>query len=198
VSCHEILDAELLAARIDLPSPQRLRLVAYCDELVRWNQKINLTGLKGPEMVRRLVVEPIWIGQQLKLAGKMADIGSGNGSPAIPLQIVCGFEACYLIEVRSKRAVFLRQLISGLKLKGTSVYRARFEDVAATLGEVHWVTLQGVALGRELIDSVRRYLPLTTIMWITSTGAPKLMEPIRRLRVPFTSTEVFLFRTDHP
>ena len=83
----EVLESELRKFDIDLPSSQKLALAAYCDELHRWNKRINLTGLSGADMVRRLVVEPGWIGLQLQLTGVLADIGSGNGSPAIPLHI---------------------------------------------------------------------------------------------------------------
>src|SRR5205823_4516510 len=99
-----------------LTLPQKLALAAYCEELARWNKKINLTGLSSADMVHRLVTEPVWIGLQLKPAGILADIGSGNGSPAIPLRVVCPFAACHLIEARTKRAAFLRHIATTLKL----------------------------------------------------------------------------------
>jgi 16S rRNA G527 N7-methylase RsmG len=57
----EVLETELRRFHLDLTSTQKSTLARYCDELVRWNAKINLTGLKEAELVRRLVVEPAWL-----------------------------------------------------------------------------------------------------------------------------------------
>src|SRR5262249_29501320 len=154
---------------IDLAAAQKQLLARYCDELVHWNKRINLTGLNGLEMVRRLVVEPVWIGRQLKLQGTMVDIGSGNGSPAVPLHIVCSFKRGYLIEARVRRAAFLRHLTTTLPLTHVMVHRARFEGVLSELGPFDWITLQGLALTSELVDSIRQIAAATTnIVWISS------------------------------
>jgi 16S rRNA (guanine527-N7)-methyltransferase len=194
----EILESELREFQLDLPSEQKLTLARFCDELVRWNRKINLTGGSGAGMVRRLVVEPVWISSQLKLSGALVDIGSGNGSPAIPLRVVSRLEKVHLVEVRAKRAAFLRHVVAQLHLDGAMVHRVRFEDVTLTLGRVDWITLQGVALGPKLIDSMRRMAATTTtVVWITSEGAGKTELPVvGSLEVPITHTKVLLLRLD--
>jgi 16S rRNA (guanine(527)-N(7))-methyltransferase RsmG len=170
-------------------------LARYCDELVHWNKKINLTGLTGPDMVRRLVVEPVWIGLQLRPQGILADIGSGNGSPAIPLHLVCAFQKAHLIEVRARRAAFLRHLTTTLPLKDVIVHRATFQAIAPELRPVDWVSLQGVALNKQLIDCIRKAAtPTTNVVWITSSDARTSLKPQSALQVPLTGTEVFLFR----
>jgi 16S rRNA (guanine527-N7)-methyltransferase len=194
VSYLEVLESELRKFEIDLAAPQKLALAAYCDELHRWNKKINLTGLTGADMVRRLVVEPVWIGLQLRPTGVLADIGSGNGSPAIPLHIVCGLQTGHLIEARTKRAAFLRHVATTLKLSDLRVHKARFEEVAKNLGPMDWITLQGVALEPELLDSIRQASSATTtVVWITSLGAQASLKPEETYRVPFTDTQVLLF-----
>lgn len=192
----EVLESELRQFQIELPPLQTRVLAAYCDELSRWNKKINLTGLTGVEMVRRLVIEPVWIGLQLKPTGVLADIGSGNGSPAIPLHVACPLQTSHLIEARAKRAAFLRHVVTTLKLSGLQIHKARFEEAAKSLGNLDWITLQGVALDTELIDSMRQLSSTTTtIVWITSFGMQPPLKPAKTLRVPFTDTQVFLF---HP
>ena len=191
----EVLELELRQFQIDLPPSQKQLLSHYCDELIHWNKKINLTGLSGADMVRRLVVEPVWIGLQLKPQGTLADIGSGNGSPAIPLYVVCNFRKAHLIEVRSKRAAFLRHLTTTLPLSDVVIHRARFEDVITELGPVDWITLQGVALTSDLLDSVKQVASATTnIVWISSEDVQLPLDPVRTLTVPVTGTKVFLFR----
>ena len=66
MSYRDILESELQQFQIVLDLQQKETLVAYCDELTRWNRKMNLTGLAGAALVRRLVVEPVWVGLQLK------------------------------------------------------------------------------------------------------------------------------------
>jgi 16S rRNA (guanine(527)-N(7))-methyltransferase RsmG len=195
VSNIEVLESELRKFQIDLPSAKKTLLARYCDELTHWNKRINLTGLIGAEMIRRLVVEPVWIGLQLKPEGTLADIGSGNGSPAIPLHVTCDFQKAHLIEARARRASFLRHLTTTLTLSDVIVHRARFEAIVSELKSIDWVTLQGVALSSQLIDSIKEIAsPTTTIVWISSPNVIAPLKPTLQLQVPLTGTGVFLFR----
>ena len=195
MSFIEVLESELRDFEIDLTISQKQTLARYCDELIRWNKKINLTGLDGAELVRRLVVEPVWVGLQLKPRGILADVGSGNGSPAIPLHVVCNFGKVHLIEARTKRAAFLRHLTTTLPLSDVSVHRGRFEEIAFDLGQVDWISLQGLVLSQELLDWFRQIAAATTnIVWISSPAARAPLNPFRTLQIPLTGTEVFLFR----
>jgi len=197
VSYREILESELVNFQIAMPAQQKTVLAAYCDEVTRWNRTINLTALSGVALVRRLVVEPVWIAHQLAMKGGLIDIGSGNGAPAIPFHVTRSFESCCLIEARARRAAFLRHLAATMGLKNVAVYRARFEDIGPTLLSPDWVSLQAVALSRDLIDSIRKIArSTTTIVWVTSPSAQSRLKPFRTLRVPVTGTEVLLYRLD--
>ena len=197
MSYLEFVESELQQFQIELPPEQRISLGLYCEELHRWNEKLNLTALSGIGLVRRLVVEPVWIARQLPFGGSLVDIGSGNGSPAIPFQVVSRFESCQLIESRVKRAAFLRHVCAKLKLEQVGIHRGRFEDDAATLGKVDWVSLQAVALSETLLKAIRSIATTTTtVVWITSSTAVPLLEPVRRLTVPITGTQVLLFHLD--
>jgi len=197
VSHLEILETELQRFRIDLSTTEKLKLAMYCDELGRWNNRLNLTSLVGTHLVRRLIVEPVWIGRALMPRGVLVDIGSGNGSPAIPLHIISQFAECHLIEVRTKRAAFLRHIVPMLELCSTVIHRGRFEDVAPNLNKIDWITLQGLALTRELLGSIRESVNrTTTIVWITSLDTTPPIPPNRVLHVPTTNTQVALFHLD--
>jgi len=192
----EVLEQELRRFKLDLNPKQISTLARYCDELVRWNAKINLTGLKGAELVRRLVVEPAWIGKELKLRGTLVDIGSGNGSPAIPLHVVSELVATHLVEARAKRAAFLRHIVSFLKLEHITIHRLRLEDAVAEIGKVDYVTLQGVALTMELLEAIKKIsVPTTRVVWITSEVRPPI-PPLQTIAVPSTNTEVLIFQLD--
>ncbi len=192
---QELLSSELRNFQIGLSSRQEVALARYCEEIVRWNEKMNLTGLHGPQLVRRLIAEPVWIGQQLKLHGSLLDIGSGNGSPGIPIHIACGCQETHLVEVRTKRAAFLRHVISVLKTHNIIVHKARFEDIESSA--VDWITLQGVALNPQLMQAIKRFASVTTnIVWITSSDVEAPYHPAKKLIVPLTGTQVLLLRRD--
>jgi 16S rRNA (guanine527-N7)-methyltransferase len=199
VAYLDILTSQLLEFGIDVPESQKISLAAYCDELIRWNEKINLTALSGEKLVQRLVVEPVWIAQALKLSGSLTDIGSGNGSPAIPFQIVCPYLRCDLVEARAKRAAFLRHLCLKLKLPGTRIHRAKYEDIAPAVSQSDWITLQAVALTPQLLSVIRGFVrSTTTIVWITAGNVETTLSPVESLSVPITGTRVLLFRLDLP
>jgi 16S rRNA (guanine527-N7)-methyltransferase len=197
VSYLEILESELPKFQIDLDSAQKEKLALYCEELMRWNRRMNLTGLEGKALVRRLVLEPAWAGKQLKAQGVLLDIGSGNGSPAIPFQVACGFRKLHLVEARTKRAAFLRHITSTLKLHDTAVHRVRFEDLDVGIERPDWVTLQAVALSEPMMVSIRRISKSTTnVVWLTSPTSQAELQPSNILSIPITGTKVLVFRTN--
>ena len=66
------------------------QLEIYYRLLSTWNKKINLTGLKvedfAPEALDRLLIEPLVAASHVRpMVRTMLDIGSGGGSPAIPM-----------------------------------------------------------------------------------------------------------------
>jgi 16S rRNA (guanine527-N7)-methyltransferase len=194
VSFLEILESELQTFQIELNVHQKTALGLYCEELARWNKKINLTSLSGAELVRRLVVEPVWVGLHLRPCGVLLDIGSGNGSPAIPLQVICSFQKCHLIEARLKRAAFLRHVSAELSLPGMEIHRDRFEEIVAMLEPPDWITLQAVALTQELMTEIRAVSKQKTkVVWMTSSRVKFERQPARVVSIPITGTQVYLF-----
>jgi len=196
MSYREILQAEL--ERIGLSAPQEIqeRLAGYSDELERWNRTVNLTALRGVDLVRRLIVEPIWVGQQLQMSGVLADVGSGNGSPGIPIGLTRPFSGVHLIEARARRAAFLRHMKMRLGLTEVSVHKSRLEDTNA-LGPLDWITFQAVAATRELLAALRPLASQTTrVVWITSRQEPPVPAD-EHLTVPGSGAEVWTFHVDH-
>jgi len=95
------------------------RLAAYFELLQRWNEKINLTSLGDTdEAVDRLIMEPLIAAKFLPRAGKLMDIGSGGGSPAIPLAIALDCPHVTMVESRGRKAAFLREALRYLDLVG--------------------------------------------------------------------------------
>lgn len=120
------------AARQGLELNERLisGFVSYLDVLKHWNRKINLTSLSNPdESVDRLLLEPLAAASTLPHGCDLADLGSGGGSPAIPLALALEAPHLLMVESRSRKAAFLREAARLVGLDAT-VETARFEEVA--------------------------------------------------------------------
>ena len=109
------------------------QLLAYLDVLERWNARMNLTALTDPdEAVDRLLVEPVLAAADIDPGARsLVDIGSGGGSPAIPLKIARPELSLTMVEVRTRKSVFLREAVRHVGLSSCSVVTARFEQALA-------------------------------------------------------------------
>jgi 16S rRNA (guanine527-N7)-methyltransferase len=107
----------------------------YYSELARWNQKINLTALvldaEGVDSaVDRLLVEPLIAARHIPPETRsLLDVGSGGGSPAIPIKLARPEIALTMVEVKVRKSAFLRQIARILQLQQTSVETTRFEEL---------------------------------------------------------------------
>jgi 16S rRNA (guanine527-N7)-methyltransferase len=121
-------------AQIDVDSTQISALEQYFDLLARWNRKINLTAFRledAPEAaINRLFVEPLQAAARIERASlQWFDLGSGGGSPAIPLKIVRPELRLTLVESRSRKAAFLSEAARYLGLTETVISQKRIEDL---------------------------------------------------------------------
>ncbi len=193
MSHTKTLEAQLAEFGMHLADTEIAKLLRYIAALEHWNRTINLTALEGAVLIRRLVVEPLWVLEQLSPSGRYIDIGSGNGSPAIPWHIRGSFVAAHLVEARTRRATFLHQTARQLDLESLSVHRGRFEDVGAELQPANWITLQGVRLTGRLLEKIRPKAPqTTTVIWFTKAVQPPA-SPASVLEIPFSDRRALVF-----
>jgi 16S rRNA (guanine527-N7)-methyltransferase len=110
-------------------------LAHYYELLSRWNQKINLTSLADPdEAIDRLLLEPVLASKSVDPAvvRTLLDIGSGGGSPAIPLALSIGSGVSLtMVEVKVRKSAFLREAIRQLDLPAAVVENSRYEELLA-------------------------------------------------------------------
>ncbi len=107
-------------------------LVTYYELLARWNRKINLTSLEDPdEAIDRLLLEPVIAARHLSPAVvNLMDVGSGGGSPALPLALALGPQVrLTMVEVKARKSAFLREAIRHLGLANTRVETSRYEEL---------------------------------------------------------------------
>lgn len=170
--------------QIDLPAAIIEPLFTYFDVLSRWNSKINLTSLPlrppSDEAFRRLLLEPLEAAAYLPSGPQLwFDIGSGGGSPAIPLKLARPSLRLTMVESKTRKAAFLRELIRVLGLSNATVSCERIEDLAVRDGVqsvAALVTLRAVRLDEGLVRAVRRLTTERGELWIFSaTGVPELL-----------------------
>jgi 16S rRNA (guanine527-N7)-methyltransferase len=136
-----------------------LRLEEYYQLLARWNARINLTSLPldgYPDgAVDRLIVEPLAAARFIDNASLIwFDLGSGGGSPAIPLKIARPKLRLVMIESRSRKAAFLREAVRTLELGESSVICSRVEDLSSESdGLADLVTVRAVRLDETFLKS---------------------------------------------
>lgn len=161
-------------AGVSVPPPLAAALSAYVALLARWNRTINLTALDvsppSDEGIDRLIVEPLVAAELLGATdGSVIDIGSGGGSPAIPLKIARPDLRFVLVEINVRKSGFLREAIRQLSLANVDVETARVEDLAARgtmKGRFDVATLRAVRGGGDLFLAVRELLaPAGRVLW---------------------------------
>src|SRR5439155_27065205 len=102
---------------LSLSEQELRRFEIHYHLLRRWSRRMNLTGLKDDStIVRRHFLEPIAIADLLDDGGRLVDIGSGCGFPAVPLKILRPGLELVLVESSEKKSAFLRALIRELGL----------------------------------------------------------------------------------
>ena len=143
------------------------RLDRYYALLAKWNEKINLTSFGLPpggedHAVDRLLIEPVVAARHVALSAKTAlDVGSGGGSPAIPLKIAAPQLALRLVESKTRKAVFLREAVRELGLREATVETSRFEELLSR-PELHealdLVTIRAVRVEPRTLVTLQAFL----------------------------------------
>jgi 16S rRNA (guanine527-N7)-methyltransferase len=163
---RELLSERAHAAGVTIDDGTKEKLEAYFELLSHWNKRINLTSLPleppTDSAIDRLFVEPL-LAAPLISAGATVwfDLGSGGGSPALPLRIVRPVAFVNLVESRERKAAFLREAIRELGLSGAQVLTTRIETLVEEepmFGAADLVTVRAVRMTAPLFSQLDRLL----------------------------------------
>ena len=141
-------------------------LEAYFQLLVLWNQRINLTSLplqdSPDEAIDRLLIEPLVAAKHLpSSSARIIDIGSGGGSPALPLRIAAPDTTLLMVESKTRKSVFLREVVRLLGLERADVATARYEELLTRpeLHEAHdLLTLRAVRVETRVLLGLQAFV----------------------------------------
>jgi 16S rRNA (guanine527-N7)-methyltransferase len=149
------------AARLGVPLSEADagRLLALLEELARWNQRYNLTGIRTLEaMVTHHLLDSLAIHPDLQ-GTRIADVGTGAGFPGLPLAVSNPTRHFTLIDSTAKKIRFVSHAAEQLGLANVTALQARVETMRTA----------------EAFDTViaRAFAPL-----------PKLLAQVRGLVAP--------------
>jgi 16S rRNA (guanine527-N7)-methyltransferase len=178
VAFREKLAKRARKTGLSLSSDAISGLEAYFALLGKWNEKVSLTSLgvadAGDEAVDRLLIEPLLAVKYLPAGSPLViDIGSGGGSPAIPLKIAAPGIAMVMVESKTRKAAFLREAVRQLGLERATVATARFETLLARpeiAGAADVVTIRAVRIEPKTLMALQRFLKPGGAIFLFRTG----------------------------
>jgi 16S rRNA (guanine527-N7)-methyltransferase len=163
-------------------------LIKYYELLSRWNRKINLTALENvDEAIDRLLLEPIAATKHFpELTNSIMDVGSGGGSPAIPMKLASLSAALTMVEVKARKSAFLREAVRTLHLSDTMVETSRYEELLAR-PELHEafavLSLRAVRVEVKTLLTLQAFVRLGGLLFLfrgpSGPAIPELMPPLR-------------------
>ena len=167
-------------AGLALPAELAVRLEAYYRLLAGWNEKMNLTGLRlsevSPDAVDRLLIEPIVAAKYVPArTARMLDVGTGGGSPAIPLALAVPRVHLLMVESKTRKSVFLREAVRVVGLNDTEVVTGRFEELLARpdLHEAHsLVTVRAVRIESRILLALQAFVEPGGLLFLFRGSGP--------------------------
>jgi 16S rRNA (guanine527-N7)-methyltransferase len=156
---------ELLSLRLSASQLQAFR--RYADELIDWNQRVNLTAITDPADIEvRHFVDSLSCLRVMKPRApglRVIDVGTGAGFPGLPVKIACPNVDLTLVEATGKKVAFLHHVVEALGLEGVTLVNERVE----ALGQMtehreryDWALARAVAGMRTLAEYL---LPLCRV-----------------------------------
>lgn len=118
---------------IHLNENQEKQFQKYIDLILVWNKRTNLISRKDKSKIfENHILESLAFLLSFEFSPGMnvVDVGSGAGFPALPISLVKPEIDFLLVESKRMKALFLKEVVSQLKLKNVAVACERVENLA--------------------------------------------------------------------
>jgi 16S rRNA (guanine527-N7)-methyltransferase len=99
-------------------------------ELLRWNQRRNLTAITDPEEVfEKHLYDSLTLLRFARQSRRLLDIGSGAGFPSLPIKIACPDLEVVSVDSVGKKIDFQRHMARILGLQKFTALHSRVEEL---------------------------------------------------------------------
>ncbi len=123
------------ALGVDVSPEQADGFSTHARELIKWNQKVNLTAIADPfEIAVKHFVDSIAAAVLIPPSISILDIGSGGGFPGVPLKTLIPTLTVMLVDASRKKISFLKHVCRTLQLEKIDARHIRGEDIIIAPG----------------------------------------------------------------
>ncbi|MGA7855609.1 MAG: 16S rRNA (guanine(527)-N(7))-methyltransferase RsmG [Candidatus Acidiferrales bacterium] len=180
---------------------------AYIDLLLHWNRRISLTTVTDPSQILRFHFgESLFAIDQVPIRhGRLADVGSGAGFPAVPIRMALEGVHVTLIESNRKKSAFLSEVVRELKLANVEVNSCRMEDVRNRESVFDFITVRAVLIDESVLAWASSALNRDgkAVLWLVQEDSTKVSLSTRfrwrpEAKIPGTERRVVLVGTNTP
>ena len=173
---EKALEEMLLAYGIETTHEQRACLLKYLELLLEKNKVLNLTSITDPaEALILHIVDSLVVSLYMKEGKTFCDIGTGGGTPGIPLGCVTGFDGVLIDSVRMKVTAvneFIEQLGLQKHLVGKHM---RAEEITPEMKRVFdFVVSRAVGKTNIIIEYAEPFLTLGGCLLVQKANLEKV------------------------
>jgi 16S rRNA (guanine527-N7)-methyltransferase len=158
LSVQEQLMIEVWSARNNIPFSNEVleKIELYCDLIRSWSKRMNLISQGDlAHIIECHFLDSLVPIEIIPQAGRLLDVGSGAGFPAIPLALLRPAVNFTLVESIHKKALFLKTAIKRLNLSNVQVMEMRLEemepapiyDIITVRALPHWEKMKKKIMG---------------------------------------------------
>jgi 16S rRNA (guanine527-N7)-methyltransferase len=125
-----VIKEQLQKLKLEISNDSLAQLDLLVDELLRWTKRRNLTAITDrDEVLEKHLVDSLTMLPFARTAGRLLDMGSGAGFPALPLKIVCPALEVVSVDAVGKKIDFQKHVARKLGLSSFTGLHARIQNL---------------------------------------------------------------------
>ncbi len=114
---------------ISIDHHQAEQLIEFCELLIRWNKKINLTSITKPdEVITKHILDSLSLLPHVH-GDSVLDVGTGAGFPGVPLALMLPDVQFTLLDSNHKKITFIKHVAAKLGLNNLVATHSRIQDL---------------------------------------------------------------------